>query len=275
MPTTHIDVPDGRLHVVDEGDGRPVVLLHAGIADLRSWDAVAPLLVAAGLRAIRFDARGYGSSTTGDVEFSNVDDLVAVLDAMGVGRALLVGNSRGGYLAVEAALEHPERAAGVVAVASGLSGLDLPVTAEEDAVFAEMDRLEKADPQDVDAIAELDVRLWVDGPGQPADRVDTTVRDYVREVDHALYEPGRVRGRWRSPAIDAASRLGELAVPVVAVAGELDVSDVVPTARFIAEHAPRGRAVVWADVAHLVGMEQPRRLADVVLSLADEIGAWA
>ena len=275
MPTTNVDVLHGRLHVVDDGAGPPVVLLHAGIADLRSWDALAALLVSAGLRTIRYDARGYGGSTTDDVDYSNVDDLLAVLDACGITSALLVGNSRGGYVAVEAALENPGRVVGVVAVASGLSGLDLPLTPEEDALFAEMEALEGAETQDVEAIAELDLRLWVDGPGQPADRVGDQVREHVREVDRYLYEPGRTRGRWRGPEIDAASRLGSLDVPVIAVAGELDVSDVVPTARFIAEHAPRGRAVVWPDVAHLIGMERPGRLADVVLSLADQIGTWS
>lgn len=275
MPTIQVEVPHGRLHVVDEGDGPPVVLLHAGIADHRSWDAVAPLLVSAGLRVIRFDARGYGGSTTEDVEFSNVDDLLVVLDACGVERALLVGNSRGGYVAVEAALEHPERAVGVVTVAGGLSGLELPGTAEEDVLFAEMDALEEAEPHDVEAIADLDVRVWVDGPGQPTDRVSSEIREHVREVDRALYAPGHVRGRWRGPAVDAASRIGTLEVPVVAVAGELDVSDFVPTARFVAEHAQRGTVIVWPDVAHLIGMEQPARLADVVLALADEIGTWS
>jgi 3-oxoadipate enol-lactonase len=275
MPTIEVEVPHGRLHVVDEGDGPPVVLLHAGIADLRSWDALAPLLVSAGLRVIRFDARGYGGSVTDDVEFSNVDDLLLVLDACEVQRALLVGNSRGGYVAVEAALEHPARAVGVVTVAGGLSGYEPPMTPEEDALFAEMERLEETEPYDVEAIADLDVRVWVDGPGQPSDRVGSDIREYVREVDRALYEPGRVRGRWRGPAVDAASRLGELAVPVVAVAGELDVSDFVPTARYIAEHAPHGTAVVWPDVAHLIGMEQPARLADVVLALADRLGTWS
>jgi pimeloyl-ACP methyl ester carboxylesterase len=274
MPTIQVEVPHGRLHVVDEGEGPPVVLLHAGIADHRSWDALAPLLVSAGLRVIRFDARGYGGSTTEDVEFSNVDDLLVVLDACGVERVLLVGNSRGGFVAVEAVLEHPARAVGVVTVAGGLSGLEFPTTAEEDALFAEMDALEEAEPHDVEALADLDVRVWVDGPGQPTDRVSSDIREYVRDVDRALYEPGHVRGRRRGPAVDAASQIGTLEVPVVAVAGELDVSDFVLTARFIAEHAPRGTAIVWPDVAHLIGMEQPARLADVVLALADEIGTW-
>jgi pimeloyl-ACP methyl ester carboxylesterase len=269
-----VPVPHGTLAVVDEGDGPPVVLVHAGICDLRSWDAMTPALVAGGLRVIRYDARGHGGSTTEDVEFSNVDDLVAVLDARGVHQALLVGNSRGGYVSIEAALDHPERVVGVVGVGSGVAGFDPPLTPEEDALFVEMDRLEEAESPDVEAIAELDVRVWVDGPGQPTDRVDPAVREYVRDVDRALYAPGHVRGRSVRPTTDAVERLPGLAMPVVMVAGALDVSESVTIARHVASLAPQGRAIVWDDVAHMIGMEQPQRLAEVVLGLAAEIGVW-
>jgi len=62
-----VTVPGGRLSVIDEGDGPPILLLHAGIVDARAWDPLVPHLVAAGYRAIRFDARGYGQSETDDV----------------------------------------------------------------------------------------------------------------------------------------------------------------------------------------------------------------
>src|SRR6185436_19969711 len=119
-----IEVPGGRLRVVDEGAGPPIVLVHAGIACLDSWDALAPLLVAAGYRVVRYDARGWGRATTEDVAFSEPADLVAVLDAAGIGRAALVGNSRGGANAFDTAILYPDRVAAVVGVAAGLGGFD-------------------------------------------------------------------------------------------------------------------------------------------------------
>lgn len=270
-----VPVPHGSLAVVDEGSGRPVVLLHAGICDLRSWDPLVPSLLAGGLRVIRYDARGYGGSTTEDAEYSPTDDLLAVLDACAVDQALLVGNSRGGYVAIETALDHPARVVGVVGVGAGVRGYDPPLSPEEDALFAEMDRLEESEPVDVEAIADLDVRVWVDGPGQRTDRVDPSIREYVRDVDRAFYAPGNVRGRPTRPAVDAAARLPELVVPVVMVAGTLDVSEVVPVALHVAERAANARAVVWDDVAHLIGLEQPERLAGLITSLADELGDWS
>ncbi len=69
MISALVTVPGGRFHVVDEGrrDHPPIVLLHAGIADLRAWDEKVPSLVDAGYRVVRYDARGFGTSTTEDV----------------------------------------------------------------------------------------------------------------------------------------------------------------------------------------------------------------
>ena len=270
-----LHVPGGTLHVVDDGEGRPVVLLHAGVADLRSWDAMVPFLVEAGLRAVRYDARGYGRSVTDDVEFSNVEDLVAVLDHLGIGKALLVGNSRGGLIAFNAALDVPDRVVGVIGVAAALGGFTGTSTVLEEAMFEELDRLEAADPPDLEAIAALDVAMWVDGPGQPPTRVDPAIRDYVREIDLALYDPARVAGRWTAPERPASERLDELAVPVVGVVGLLDVTDFVQTAEHLERHAPDAVAVLWPDVAHMIGMEVPERLASLVVDAAEHLGDWS
>ena len=155
----------------DAGAGPPIVLLHAGVADLRAWDGVVPPLVAAGYHVIRYDARGFGASTTDDVAFSHRADLVAVLDAYGLRQAALVGNSRGGMAALDTAIEYPERVVAVVGVAAGVDGFDGGVTREEHAIFEAYERLEGAEPFDADALTDYEVRVWMDGPGQSVDRV--------------------------------------------------------------------------------------------------------
>ena len=270
-----VSVPGGRLFVVAEGDGPPVELVHAGIVDLRAWDPVVPHLVAAGLRAVRYDTRGWGRSTTQDVDFSNRADLVAVLDALGIGRAALVGNSRGGQIAFDTAIEFPDRVAAVVGVGAGLGGFEGHPTAEETALFEEMERLEEAAEKDPDAIAALDVRVWVDGPAQPAGRAPAWIAEQVRATSLVLSAPGHVFGRPIVLDPPAATRLADLRCPVLAVAGELDVSDVAETARHLEAHAPDARAVVLPDVAHLVGMERPAKLAALVTSFLEPLRPWA
>jgi len=269
-----IDVPGGRLFVVDEGSGPPVVLVHAGIVDLRAWDALVPPLLAAGLRVVRYDTRGWGRSTTDDVGFSNRADVVAVLDACGIVRAALVGNSRGGQIAFDTAIEFPDRVIAVVGVGAGLGGFEGHPTPDELALFEAMERLEEADPRDAEAIIAFDTQVWVDGPGQPAGRAPAWIAEQVRETGVLLSAPGHVFGQPIVLDPPAAERLADLRCPVLAVAGALDVSDIVETAHHLAAHAPGARAVLLPDVAHLIGMEQPAELAGLIVDFLEPLRPW-
>lgn len=273
MTERHVDVPRGRLFVLDEGSGPPIALLHAGIADVRSWEAMVPLLNQAGYRTIRYDQRGVGRSTTEDVEFSRVDDLLAVLDATGVGKAALVGNSMGGQLAFDTAITAPDRVVAVVGVGAGLGGFDGGNTPEELAIFSEMERLENADPVDPAAVAEIDARAWVDGPGQPATRVPAAIRNLVIEMD--TFDPSRPQGKPRRLDPPASERLSELRCPILAVAGALDMSEVAVTARHLEANAPDARALVWPDVAHMIGMEQPERMTAAIVDFLAPLPRWS
>jgi pimeloyl-ACP methyl ester carboxylesterase len=272
MTTSRVEVQGGSLLVLDEGADSPIVLLHAGIADNRSWDAMVPLLNGAGYRTIRYDQRGAGATTTENVAFSRIGDLLAILDAKGIDRAALVGNSMGGMLAFDTAIEAPDRVVAIVGVAAGLGGFDGGNTPEELAMFKEMEELEAQDPVDPAAVADIDIRVWVDGPGQPPTRVPAAIRDLVREMD--LFDPSQPQGKPIRLAPPASERLAELRCPILAVAGELDVSEVAVTARHLEVNAPNARAIVWPDVAHMIGMEQPARLANVIIEFLAPLERW-
>ncbi len=269
-----VEVPGGRLFAVSDGAGPPIVLIHAAIVDHRAWDAMVPGLVGAGFRVVRYDYRGFGASTTDDVEFSNRADLLAVLDAFGVTRAVLVGNSRGGQIAFDSAIEYPDRVAAVIGVGAGLGGFEGEPTPAEQKLFDEGERLESAAEPDIEAIVDLDVRVWVDGPGGSSNRVDSTIREAVRAMDRPLYAPGLVRGRPIRLDPPANARLGDLRCPVLAVAGALDVSDVGQTARRLETAAPHARAVIWPDVAHMIGMEAPDRLNALIVDFLASLDPW-
>ncbi len=274
MPIRDIEVQGGRLPAEDAGAGPPIVLLHAGVADLRAWDGVVPPLVAAGYHVIRYDARGFGASTTDDVEFSHRADVIAVLDAYGLGRAALVGNSRGGMAALDTAIEYPERVVAVVGVAAGVSGFDGDATPEETRIFEAYERLEEAEPFDADALTDYEVRVWMDGPGQSPDRVSPAIREALRAMDRPINDPGRVRGRSIPLDPPANDRLAELRCPVLMVAGRLDFGNAAWSAMRVASAAPSARAEVWPDVAHMIGMEQPDRLAAAIMAFLAPLDRW-
>jgi len=272
MTERTVPVPGGRLHVLDEGAGSPIVLLHAGIVDSRAWRPVTDRLVAAGYRTVAFDRRGAGASVTDDVTFSNRDDVRAVMDALGIDRACLVGNSAGGQIAVDVAVETPDRVVALVTVGASVGGHEPEPTPEEAALFDEMDRLEEAGAPD--AVADFDVRFWVDGPGQPETRVAPAIRDLVRAMTRSNGDPDRVTGRPVPLLPRAAERLDALTMPVLAVAGALDVSDVPATAEHLAAVVPGARALILPDVAHLVGLEAPERLAAEIVALLALLAPW-
>jgi pimeloyl-ACP methyl ester carboxylesterase len=273
MTERRIDIPGGSLFAVDDGAGPPVILLHAGVADHRAWDAVRPLLVASGYRVIAYDARGFGASTTADVDFSHAADLIALLDALGIERAALVGNSRGGMIAVDTAIASPERVVAVVGVAAGVGGFDGGATPAETAIFEAYERIEGATPFDPAALTDFETGIWLEGPGQPAGRVDPDVRAAFRAMAGPLNERARVGREIRldPPAND---RLADLSCPVLAIAGALDFSDVARTAERLEAGAPDASAVVWPDVAHMIGMEEPERLAAAIAGFLGTIGPW-
>ncbi len=281
LASTTVTVPGGSLFVEDEGSGLPVVLLHAGIVDLRAWDPLVPELVRRGFHVIRYDRRGYGRTTTEDVPFSNRADLLAVLDAFAVGRACLVGNSLGGTIAFDTAMEHPDRVAAVALIGAGIGGYEPEPTSEEAALFAEMERMEEGleEGGDVSAVADFHVRLWVDGIGQPEGRAPGAIREAVRLMAVEACDPARFRGRPIPLDPSAAARLDAarvpiLRMPILSIAGELDVSDVWATGQYLEARLPNVRAVRAPGVAHMVAMEAPALVAELVASLVGPLGTF-
>src|SRR4051794_15348172 len=106
------------LAVEEAGEGRPVVLLHGLTASRRYVVMGSRVLEREGHRVVAFDARGHGASAPGEAyDYAALcRDLAAVMDDRGIDRAVLAGASMGAHTLLRFALEHPERAAAVVAI---------------------------------------------------------------------------------------------------------------------------------------------------------------
>lgn len=106
------------LHVTESGDGPPVVLLHGLTATHRYVVMGSRSLERAGHRVVAYDARGHGASAPA-VSYSYSElaaDLLGLLDAQGIDRAVLAGASMGAHTALRLAVDHPERVAGLVVI---------------------------------------------------------------------------------------------------------------------------------------------------------------
>ncbi|MBA3327848.1 MAG: alpha/beta hydrolase, partial [Solirubrobacterales bacterium] len=121
MPQRVIGAGDVKLAVVDDGEGIPVILAHGLTASRRYVVMGSRSLARSGHRVIAYDARGHGASSpapeAGAYGYEHLcRDLVAVLDALGLDRAVMAGASMGAHTILRLALDAPERVAGLVVI---------------------------------------------------------------------------------------------------------------------------------------------------------------
>ncbi len=118
------------IHYQQAGAGPAVVLLHHGTGSVRSWRNQITALAAEGYRVTAYDRPGFGQSQWLDawpLDYldRDVDDLISLLDALAIGRAVLVGHSDGATIALLAAARYPQQVAGVLAEAPHVA-VELP-----------------------------------------------------------------------------------------------------------------------------------------------------
>jgi pimeloyl-ACP methyl ester carboxylesterase len=172
-PATHrlIPSPAGRTHLVEQGTGPLVLLVHGFPESWYSWRHQLPALAAAGYRAVAIDVRGYGrSSTPEDVAAYRMLDLVgdnaAVVHALGERSAVIVGHDWGAAIAANSALVRPDvfRAVGLLSVpytprgGPRPSGIFAAMGGEEEFYVSYFQR-----PGRAEAEIEPDVRGWLAG----------------------------------------------------------------------------------------------------------------
>lgn len=236
-----------------------LLLLHGGAVDHRMWT---PQLSAfPERRVIAPDARGHGGSSDAEGPYRLADDVVAVMDALGIERAVLAGVSMGGGTAVDVALEHPDRCAALIVTGTGTSEPRFtdPWTLE---VLRDWKQAEAAG----DAQAWIDVFMrFTHGPYRAradlAPSVDALVERMARETlsshlrvdQHGIpippTPPTPVTHTWgRVPGID---------VPVLALNGALDAPDHLDNGRRLAELAPAGAYREIPRAAHYPNLDRP------------------
>ncbi|MGW1776497.1 alpha/beta fold hydrolase [Streptomyces sp. NPDC002104] len=166
-----IEAPAGRLHLVEQGTGPLVLLVHGFPESWYSWRRQLPAIAAAGYRAVALDVRGYGRSSKPAAPAAYrmldlVEDNVALVRALGEEQAVVVGHDWGATIAATSALLHPGvfRAVGLLSVPYAPPGGPRPTE-----VFARMGGDEEfyvsyfQEPGRAEAEVEPDVRGWLAG----------------------------------------------------------------------------------------------------------------
>jgi pimeloyl-ACP methyl ester carboxylesterase len=191
-----------------------------------------------------------------------------VLDHFGLSRAVLVGNSQGGRVAMDTALEHRDRVAGLVMVAAAWTGAPDPGEPWPDWLI-EIDQLgDQADAAgDLDQLNHVEAWLWLDGPRGPRGRVDGPARELFLDMNARALAVDAAGGIGDEVAHgEAWDRLGTVGVPVAVVECALDLPWAPARGRAAADALPDA-TYTELDTAHLPSLEQPQALASAIRDL--------
>lgn len=263
-PPAHVDTGTAAVngtHLFYEAAGRGpvVVLLHGGNLDRRTWDPQF-LPLAWQHRVIRYDLRGFGKSGPADAPFQHHEDLRALLGALHVQRASLVGLSGGGRIAIDLALAHPELVDRLVLAAPGLSGWQY--SRGDTVYFPEARRA-----RDRGDTAGLGL-AWLGSAYMRPAMEHPELAPLLREMAAAngrnwmgLLRHGDLERVADPPALH---RTALLRAPTLLVVGTRDVPDIQAIADTLSAYVPGLRRATFEGAGHMVNLEQPQRFTALV-----------
>lgn len=254
MPT--LSLPGTELYYEVAGSGVPVMLIHGMGLDGRMWDEQVSALSDVAELA-RLDLRGFGrSSRDAGVPYRHATDVWALADHLGWSDAVVVGLSMGGGVALETLLAAPERTRSLVLMGPVIDGVPLDADIKET-----LATVYGVGPEgDLDAAKRVwfDCALFVPARRDPrvAARLEEMTDDYPA-LDWRGEDPHEPR-----PKLNPL--LPEITVPTTVVVGDLEVPGFVAMADALASRIPGARKIVVPDAGHMVNMEAPAVVNDIL-----------
>lgn len=251
-------VANGDIAYEVTGEGPAVLFLHAFPLGLFMWDAQAEALRSA-YRVVRFDDRGFGGSPPGDSLLTMeriADDAAALLDHLGLPRAVVVGCSMGGYAAMAMVRRHPDRLRGLV-LQDTRAGADSEEARKNRALLAEQTLREGATA----ALSAFLPKLLGDTTKSERPQVVERIRERIlatspRGIANALHG--------LAARADSLSTLREIRVPTLVVCGAEDVITPVAEAEALERAIHASRLAVIPRAGHLANLENPEAYNSVL-----------
>jgi 3-oxoadipate enol-lactonase len=242
------EIEGSKMYYEECGTGPNVVLLHDGLLHAVTWDESWASLCGK-FHVVRYDRRGYGRSDAPKTKFSPTEDLRQIMTLAHMARAVIVGNSSGGALAIDYALEHPESVDGLFLVGPVVHGMS------STAHFAERGDRNQAPLKTGDSKAA--VLNWSKDPYLIANGHDAARKKFYEQLagypQNLSYSGGfEIRPK---PAI---RRLGEIHVPTFILVGEFDIPDVHAHCGAIEAGIPLAQRDIIKSDGHLIQLEDPQ-----------------
>jgi pimeloyl-ACP methyl ester carboxylesterase len=240
----YVDHDGARIWYATYGTGTPVILLHGGLGHSGNWGYQVPALVGSGRRAVLIDSRGHGRSTRDSTPFLYelmASDGLAVMDALNLERAGIVGWSDGACVALILGIRAPERVAGVFFFGCNM------------------------DPSGTKAFV-------------PSPVIDRCFARHARDYAQLSATPddfdvfvGAVSLMMRTQPNCSAQDLGEVRLPVAIVQSEHDEFIKREHADYLARTIPAAELIVLPGVSHFAPLQRPDQFNSVMLAFLDKI----
>jgi len=252
-----------RLYYQIAGSGVPLVLIHGFALDSRMWEpqwqAFTPRF-----RVLRYDLRGFGQSARPSGEpYTHAEDLKALLDYHQMDKAMLLGCSMGGGVAIDFAFSFPQRVQILVPYDAVIGGF--PWSPEFSGTLLAIHAKAK------EAGVEAAKALWSQNPmfkGTLQRPHSALLFKQMLDTYSRLHWLGKDSARRYDPP--AFQRLGEIQAPTFVLVGENDVPDLQGVATTLAQRIQGAQQQILSNVGHLGNLEDPKDFNQTVLGLLYE-----
>jgi pimeloyl-ACP methyl ester carboxylesterase len=261
-----------HLSLEDAGTGPPVIFVHAYPVGRAMWGPQVAHFQRR-YRVIAYDCRGFGESDAppGPEEYSqphSVEDLRGLLRGLGIRRAVVVGLSMGGNIALHFALNHPAQVAGVAICDTG-AGSDDPVQFR--AVTNGWARAAETAGIEGFAAAILAHPVWAGYTARGPAEATAMRKMITAHPPHSMAHTARGTLGGRPPIFALEERLRTLAVPSLIVVGERDLPCITPS-QFLADRIPEAQLHVMAGCGHFINLERPAEFNRILEEFFRKIG---
>jgi pimeloyl-ACP methyl ester carboxylesterase len=240
----YVEHDGARIWYSAHGSGAPVILLHGGLGHSGNWGYQVPPLVNSGYRAVVIDSRGHGRSTRDARPYSYelmASDVLAVMDALHIEKATMVGWSDGACTALVLAAESPARVASVFFFACNMDPSGVKP-------FEPSPALDRCFSRHTKDYAELSAT-----PDQFKEFVDTVGLMQRTQPNYST------------------SDLAAINVPVAIIQSEHDEFIKREHAEYLAQSIPNAEFVVLNGVSHFAPLQRPAQFNDAMLNFVSKV----
>ena len=276
----HITTDDGvKLHYEEAGAGASIVFVHEFAGDLRSWDAQLSHF-SRRYRSIAYNARGYPPSDVPESmeRYSQErarDDVLAVMDALKIQRAYVVGLSMGGFATLHFGIKYSARALGLVVSGCGYG-----------AVPSQREEFQRSSRANAKVLLEEGMAKFAATYGHNASRLQLRTKDprgfdrYIRYLtEHsALGSANTMLGyQARRPSLyDLKTEMAGITAPTLVVAGDEDDATLEP-GLLMKRTIPKAGLVVLPRSGHALNLEDPALFNRIVEDFFHQVesGRWS